>query len=318
MYIYYEEGKESKEATILYQMKDYTFDFKDERFSLDIIDTDPTFQLFKIYTCPEGLCGYFKMPKNDNFILKVMYDNVRLAQDKKELFYDIFYWSLLVLVLIIILSFGFAIYAIRPMKKGFNLLEEFLKDLVHDLNTPATSISLNAELLRARGVDFEEIERIELSAKNIASLYKNLEVMKNESVFKGELVRVDELIKERVKVLQKLYPKIGFIMNLKTLELKSSEHAISRILDNILTNACKYNKKNGKVSILIEENFVIIKDTGIGINHPERVFDRYYKENARGLGIGMHIVKHLCDILDVKVELTSKIEQGTSVKLIFN
>ena len=54
------------------------------------------------------------------------------------------------------------------MREALYLLEEFLKDLIHDLNTPATSILLNAKLLKRRG-EFAEVERIELCAKGIAS-----------------------------------------------------------------------------------------------------------------------------------------------------
>ncbi|WP_157840824.1 histidine kinase dimerization/phospho-acceptor domain-containing protein [Halarcobacter anaerophilus] len=60
-------------------------------------------------------------------------------------------------------------------------MENFLKDLIHDLNTPSTSILINSKMLKKHG-DFEEIERIELSAKTISSLYKNLEFINSKKL----------------------------------------------------------------------------------------------------------------------------------------
>ena len=87
------------------------------------------------------------------------------------------------------------------------------------------------------------------------------------------------------------------------------------MIDNILSNAFKYNKKNGSVDISYRNTVLEIKDTGKGIKNPKRVFDRFYKEQERGIGIGLHIVKKLCEELDVAITLSSKIEVGTLFEL---
>ena len=217
--------------------------------------------------------------------------------------------------ILLILSFGFAFYSLRPMREALYLLENFLKDIIHDLNTPSTSILLNSKLLRKRG-DFEEIERIELSAKTISSLYKNLEFISQKGIEKNENISIEEVINSKIEVLQKLYPTIVFKKDIEDFYVKTNENAFERILDNLLTNACKYNKKNGIVHIYASNNKIIIKDTGIGIKNVGKVFDRYYKETDRGLGIGLSIVKKLCDALDIKISIKSKIEEGTSVELV--
>ena len=103
----------------------------------------------------------------------------------------------------------------------------------------------------------------------------------------------------------------------KSVIIRSNKNAIDRILDNLLTNACKYNKKNGQVSIHLTNDKLIIKDTGIGIKNTKKVFQRYYKENENGLGIGMNIVKQLCDILEINIAITSIVDEGTMVELTF-
>ena len=316
LYMYYEDKIRDMEQNILYQMKDYTFDFKGDTFSLDIVQDNKQEKLFKIYHSKKELYAYFQIPSTSPYLLKVIYDKSKFEKIYHEFLIKIFKFAIMVFFFLLFISIGFAIYSMRPMKEALHLLEDFLKDLIHDLNTPATSILLNAKLLKKRG-HFEEIERIELSAKSIASLYKNLEFMSPCQIQKSETVLLKELINEKVEVLKKLYPKIHFSTDLNNLIIQSNKNGIDRIIDNLLTNACKYNKKNGYVYITIKNQKLIIEDTGIGIKNTKKVFQRYYKENNCGLGIGMSIVKKLCEILNINIELESEIGKGTKVILLF-
>lgn len=316
LYMYHEDKLKDIEQNILYQMKDYTFDFQGDMFSLDIVQADEEKKLFKVYYSNEGLFAYFQIPSTTPYLLKVVY-----AKEKYEKIYHQFLAKLLqigviVFVCLLLLSIVFALYALKPMKEALRLLEDFLQDLIHDLNTPATSILLNSKLLRNRA-DFEEIERIELSAKSIASLYKNLEFISPNTIQKDEMIALDELINAKVEILQKIYPRICFVKDLQPLVIQSSKNGIERVLDNLLTNACKYNKKDGKVYVSTAEKRVVIEDTGVGIKNPKKVFERYYKESTNGLGIGMSIVKRLCDILHVEIKLSSEVGKGTKVSLYF-
>ncbi len=316
-YYYYEENKDHIEENILYQMKDYTFDFKDKKFDLEIVKKKDNIKFFNIYEEANGLYAYFKFPKDDKYILKVKYSREKFNKELKPLIDRTIKLSLLALLFILIFSASFAYFAIKPMKKAVNLLEVFLKDLIHDLNTPVTSILLNTKLL-ARKEESEELERIELSATTIASLYKNLEILSKEQIRQNDEIDIKALIEHKIATLKKLFPKIEFTRNLSPLHINSDKDSISRILDNILTNACKYNKKRGKVIITTTSNTIVVQDTGIGIKNPQKIFDRYYKENERGLGIGMNIVKRLCDELNIQILIQSKIDKGTTIKLILN
>jgi signal transduction histidine kinase len=91
----------------------------------------------------------------------------------------------------------------------------------------------------------------------------------------------------------------------------------TRIVDNLLSNASKYNKQKGKVSVIFNERqkSLEIIDTGKGIKNPKRVFERFYKEHERGVGIGLHIVKKLCDELEIVIYLDTVLGEGTVVKL---
>lgn len=316
LYMYHNEQLQEMEKDILYKMKEYSYDFKGDTFSLDVVEDDKTKKIFTIYHEEGNLNAYFQIPSKGAYLLKIIYE-----KSQYELLYAGLVKKILLLVftiffLLLFLSLGFAFYALKPMREALYLLENFLKDLIHDLNTPATSILLNSRLLRKRG-DFEEIERIELCAKGIASLYKNLELMTPSHISNNELVNLNELINKKITILQKIYPKISFTKNTNNIVVNSNENALDRILDNLLTNAAKYNQKNGKVDVVIDSNRITIQDTGIGIKNTKKVFQRYYKENENGLGIGMSIVKQLCDILDIIITIKSVTSIGTVVKLEF-
>lgn len=318
LYMYHEEEVNYLEQNLLYQMKDYTYDFKGDKFSLDIVINDTTKKIFKIYHTKEGLNAYFQVPaaSKSSYLLKVSYEQKKYIQEYNQIIKKLFKVSIIIFFLLFVLSIGFAFYALRPMKEALYLLENFLKDLIHDLNTPATSILLNSKLLRKRG-DFEEIERIELCAKGIASLYKNLEFINPKNISNDEEIFLDKLILDKIEILKKLYPNIIFSTNLTKKTFKSNFNGIDRIIDNLLTNACKYNKKNGTVSVTMDSNSLIIEDSGIGIKDVSKVFQRYYKENVNGLGIGMSIVKQLCEVLNISIEIQSSVDKGTKIKLEF-
>lgn len=316
LYMYHEDKIKDIEQSILYQMKDYTFDFKGDRFSLDIVDDDNSKEVFKIYHCKEGLCAYFKPTSSKFYLLKVIFTKEKYDELYKEFLTKFLKICIVAFFFIFFISISFAFYSLKPMREALHLLENFLKDLIHDLNTPSTSILLNSKLLKRRG-DFEEIERIELSAKTISSLYKNLEFINLGKITKDENIPIEEIVKNKVEVLKKLYPSINFRLDLKPVLVKSNKNALERILENLMTNACKYNKKNGEVFIFVNDKKVSIEDTGVGIKNVNRVFDRYYKENERGLGIGMNIVKKLCDALQINIKIKSEVGKGTKVELSF-
>jgi len=314
LYMYHSEQIQEVKKDILYQMKDYAYDFKGDTFSLDIVEDDKTKDIFTLYDFDGGLSAYFEVPSKGPYLLKVIYHKKKYEVIYSTFLKKIFVVAFIIFFLILFISIGFAFYALKPMREAMSLLEDFLKDLIHDLNTPATAILLNTKLLRKRG-DFEEIDRIELCAKSIASLYKNLELMSPKTISNDEIVYIDKLVDERLDVLQKIYPNILFVVNMKESKVISNTIALERILDNLLTNACKYNQKNGTVFISILKNKIIIEDTGIGIEDTKKIFQRYYKENETGLGIGLSIVKKLCDILDISIDVKSKINEGTKIEL---
>ena len=95
------------------------------------------------------------------------------------------------------------------------------------------------------------------------------------------------------------------------------------LISNLVSNAIKYNKQNGRIKITIQKPFFLISDTGIGIPYAEqsRIFERFYRvdkaksKELGGTGLGLAIVKHIVNNYDLTLELESKENEGTTFKI---
>jgi two-component system OmpR family sensor kinase len=115
-----------------------------------------------------------------------------------------------------------------------------------------------------------------------------------------------------------MYPMVNFHFKENDFYITSNHNAIQRILDNIISNACKYSIDKGScIKISYRDNSLIVQDNGKGIKYPQKIFERNYKEAELGHGIGMHIVYRLCSELSIKLNIVSNEKEGTTIRLIF-
>ena len=149
----------------------------------------------------------------------------------------------------------------------------------------------------------EEVESIAQSANAISMLHKNLDVYLKDMQFEQERFSIREAVWEQVSFFNSLYDYLDWEVNLKEQIIISNRNALSRILYNLLSNACKYNTSDGFVKIKMEGNSLSISNSSYGIKNLSKVFDRFYKESDRGLGIGLHIVEKLCGELGIEKRL---------------
>jgi len=224
----------------------------------------------------------------------------------------------LYLLALILESFLFALYAIRPLKKALQLNEEFVKDILHDFNTPLSALKINLKILTKKFGGDEAISRSDEAIQSILSLQENLHYYIKQSKLQNETIQLDTLLKKRISYFEALYPNIDFTYKPHALKVFTNKDALLRVIDNLLSNAGKYNKKDGSVIILMSDTSLTIQDTGRGIENPKKIFERYYKENETGIGIGLHIVKKLCDELNISISLSTTLGTGSQFTLDFS
>jgi signal transduction histidine kinase len=259
--------------------------------------------------------SYFQLPTVDKYLMQVIYPKTRYLMRIEKIRYGIYYKFFIYSLFSALVSFLFSLYAFMPLRRALRMNEEFVKDILHDFNTPISSMRINFKLFKREIGENQKIQRLENNIETILSLQNNLQIFLKGLPAQTESFDLKELLEKRIKYFKVLYPDIVFQLVLDKVILQTNKDAVIRILDNLLSNACKYNVSNGKVSIRMEEKKLLISDTGKGIKNPSRLFDRYYKEQDRGIGIGMHIVKKLCDELHIPIHVKSKKGEGTAIIL---
>lgn len=211
-----------------------------------------------------------------------------------------------------------------------NLLEQqdlFVKKIMHDMNTPVSIISLNTDLIEQKTGPLKEIEAIKASSKTLSSIYGDLsyKIKKESREYKIEEINLLEFISSRIMFFDELANTKDLHINLEyseELSLFINPHELERLIDNIISNAIKYSKVSDEINIFfgIENNkyIISIEDFGIGIEDKELIFEPYYQQSNKklGLGLGLNIVKEICDKYKIELEVKSKKDLGT--KFIFN
>ncbi len=264
----------------------------------------------------DGIHAYFNIPKSENFNLKISYPEKNFIRDLLRIKQSLLFKFILATLLLLVLALLFTLYSLTPIRKALKLNDEFVKDILHDFNTPITSMILNIKMLEEEAEKNAFIKRISHSINTIMLLQNNLKSFLQHSPSQNVEVDLALLCKKRLKFIQSIYPKLKFTYtSYNDLKKITNEESFTRILDNLLSNAAKYNKPQGTVSLTVLNETISIKDTGKGIKNINKICDRYYKEQDRGLGLGLSIVKKLTSELDISLEIHTQKDVGTTIIL---
>jgi signal transduction histidine kinase len=312
----YRDRQRHLEDQILNEMRLYSFHPVGDRFGVDFETKEGHKDLMRLYQGVEGVYSFFEIPGSRKYLLKLSLPlsdyRAMLEQIRRESFAG---WGLY-LLLIASISFLLALYTLHPLKRALQLNEEFVRDVLHDLNTPLSSLRINLNILKKRYGEDATMKRMFGALGTIHAFQSNLRAFLSRQEGQRERCRLREILQERLEFFRALYPRLSFELDLeKDPLLECNREAFLRIIENLLSNAGKYNRPDGKVKVSLEGMRLKISDTGIGMEHPERAFQRYYKEGERGLGLGLHIVKKLADELGLKVSIHSQVGKGTEVTL---
>ncbi len=219
--------------------------------------------------------------------------------------------------------------------RALRLREEFSSNVSHELKTPLTSISGFSELLANNLVEDKDKESfyklIYEDSKRLLNLVEDImkiSGLENSGDYDKEEIDLREIISEILNVNEKLIKEKKITVNLEGHGVVFENRTmIWELFSNLIINAIKYNKEDGKLDINISEKessyLIEISDTGIGIPKDDlpRIFERFYrvdKSRSRkvgGTGLGLSIVKHILQNIDGKIKISSDLGQGTSIEL---
>ena len=239
---------------------------------------------------------------------------------------DIAVFSLVLFLILLIAGYFLGKLLLKPMKDTLYLLNRFIKDTTHELNTPVTSIMTNIEMIDRTVMhekNLKKLKRIDAASKTISNLYEDLTfvALGNRVEYKDEELDIKELIHERGEYFKTLAEskKIEIKYDLQECSLFADRSKISRVIDNLLSNAVKYNKYRGYIMIRTSKNSFSIEDNGIGIKKEdlENICQRYarFNDSEGGFGIGLSIVKAIVQSYELDIKFESSYGKGTKVTL---
>lgn len=305
------------DTQILQQMRIFSFDPTTREFDLTFVPHDANTTLLTLHHEPESVYGYFTVPTEDNFLMRVSLPIERYRARLGTIRTAVRNGAVWYLILIAFLSFGLAYYSLQPIRRAMRLNKEFIRDILHDVNTPIASIAVNLKLLQKKFGEHRAFDRIWNNIETIGVMRENLHAYLGRKQGEVSLFDLQEVLAQRLEYFRVLYPSIHFESQLAdTVVCHTHRNSFVRIIDNLLSNAAKYNKAGGSVTVAMEGDTLRVEDTGRGIRHPERAFERHYKEGERGMGLGLHIVQRLCRELGIGISIESEVDTGTAVKLI--
>ena len=236
---------------------------------------------------------------------------------------NIVLFFLFVYTIIAVIGFYLAKLFLKPIKDEREKINNFIKDTTHELNTPITAIMMSTENEK---ISAKQLDRIRLSANRISEIYKDLTyifLQNKEMVSPKESLCLKQLIEEQLLYFEPIIAKKRILIesSLDAFEYTMNRDDFIRLFNNLISNAIKYNSIGGSVQIRLDKNILQVCDTGMGIDNDKinDIFKRYVRATKEqgGFGIGLSIVKHVCDDYNISIEVKSQSKKGSCFTLIF-
>ncbi|MFT6113235.1 MAG: signal transduction histidine kinase/CheY-like chemotaxis protein [Glaciecola sp.] len=208
---------------------------------------------------------------------------------------------------------------------------QFIAAASHDIRQPLQAVSLFTSTLKSRNKNTKNdilFERLENSVDSMSELLNDL---LDVSKLDAQVITPQPQHLELDVMFKRLQSEFEFSAKERSIELAVNSNGciafsdtilLERILNNLLSNAIRYTA-SGKVDLIAfidaEKMTISITDTGMGIPLEEQtaIFMEFYQLNnpernrSKGLGLGLPIVKRLCELQNWPLELTSEVEKGT-------
>jgi signal transduction histidine kinase len=305
------------DTRILQEMKIFSYEPVSDRFGVDFVPPDTYRTLLKLHHDDDEVYGYFRVPTLDGYLMKVSLDRRKYDARLHAIRMEVIRGAVLYLALIGLISLVLAYYSLHPIRQALRLNREFMKDILHDVNTPIASIAINLKLLEKRFGKHTALDRIANNVETIEMLRENIQTCLGDRPLTYETFDLCTMVQKRIEYHRVLYPQLTFTFEIPCgTMVHASPQACVRILDNLIGNAAKYNRDGGSVRVVWREDSVLeIADTGRGIRDVRKAFQRHYKEGERGMGLGLHIVRKLTERMGIDVKLRSEVGVGTTITL---
>lgn len=224
------------------------------------------------------------------------------------------------------------------IKEDFDREREFTSNASHELMTPIGILQTKMEnLLLSNDLDEAVLEKIMGMMKTLNRLKKIVHSLllisriENDQYTRQDNIQpekmTEEIIQELTHRLEDKNIQISVSLQPAVVLHKLNYDLLFQLFYNLINNAIRYNKENGTIHIsdtlAADGSYtVFVRDTGIGIDPGDidTMFNRFRKKNlmeGEGYGLGLAIVKSIADYHNISIKVTSELDKGTTVSVIF-
>jgi len=190
----------------------------------------------------------------------------------------------------------------KQVEKALASRDKFIKDSIHEINTPLAVIQANIELMRLHGLGNRHLVKIEAASKIVTNIYEDLSyfIKKDRFMVKKEVLNFTQFLQERVEYFKEAVEGANLRMSLQSSEqlfISFDKTQLLRMIDNNIFNAVKYSKEGSEIKISIfadKKGKIVFEIVNEALYKPDMqiVFNRFYRgSDARGgFGIGLSLV----------------------------
>ncbi|MFK5915264.1 MAG: HAMP domain-containing sensor histidine kinase [Woeseiaceae bacterium] len=294
-------------------------------------------------TQEEKNCQLFSTPVKNSMWKLVDFRKANLFSDYRQNIID---FSLVILILFIIGSVLMTALILRAEKsriKAEEIKEEMFSLFNHDLGAPLNSIFGFLEVFTETEICKEKPEKCDHFASvamNNAEMMREIinDILDLQKMEAGEMsfvfeeVNLINVVENTVEmnIQQSIKSKVHLEVKYETDELyiKADSRRLTQAITNLLSNAMKYSAKNDTVTVTVSSHehqaIIYVTDHGPGIEKEfqKLVFDKFAQSKSKltrqvgGTGLGLTIVKHIVEAHHGLVSFDSKVNQGTTFKIV--
>jgi len=263
---------------------------------------------------------FYKYPLAHN-ILHAKFLVVQKEISHSQVIFDVLVIIGVVLLGMLIFSYLLLKLLLKPYIETSTRMNLFFTDVMHELKTPLGIMQLNIEGLVKKYKD-KRLSRTLAALSTLSTLYDDLEyLIKNKTItYSTEILNFSLFLEDRIAYFEALSSSKEITI-LSTIEpehfVRINRIELQRIIDNNITNAIKYSPPQTiiEVSLHTKDNGLCfrVKDHGVGIKEINKIFERHYRGDIYkgGFGIGLSIVKSICDKYSIVIEVQSEEKKGS-------
>ncbi|HIP03366.1 MAG TPA: HAMP domain-containing histidine kinase [Campylobacterales bacterium] len=323
-----EEFNQNDEFFEYPRFKTFTSGLYDESFHPIFTLINKPINYFKDGYYLEGNDAYLivKLPKERYFGARylILKNKISFAPVYEKVFIILF----AIIGLVFLLSLFFLGSFAKPFQKLNKQLDNFIKDSMHEINTPLSIINVNIDLYNRKHEQNKYMQRMKAAAKVLSNIYNDMDYLIKYERLHHEKKDIDlaQFLKERIEYFNEVARMKSITINTQIQKCGTvymNDKELQRLIDNNISNAIKYSYEDSNIDISLyqknEKCYMSFKDYGVGIEKVEKIFSRYYREDSSkgGFGIGLNIVKSIIEKENIELKIESLPKKGSLFLYIF-